>query len=100
MPRWLLWSFGAVLCWGLWAVISKLIGDALTAAQSQALSTLGLVPVVIALVVSKTLTASGGRRPGLGGTTANPPRRPKPESTPLYFKYHQESDCGFFFATI
>ena len=66
MPRWLLWSFGAVLCWGLWAVISKLIGDALTAAQSQALSTLGLVPVVIALVVSKTLTASGDRRRGIG----------------------------------
>ncbi|HKS35728.1 MAG TPA: EamA family transporter [Verrucomicrobiae bacterium] len=65
MPRWLLWSFVAVLCWGYWAVISRLIGDALTAAQSQALSTIGLVPVVIALAASRRLTASGNRRRGI-----------------------------------
>lgn len=65
MPRWLLWSFVAVLCWGVWAVISKLIGEALTAAQSQALSTLGLVPVAAALAASRRLTASGNRRRGI-----------------------------------
>ena len=44
MPRWFLLTILAVLCWGLWAVISKLIGESVTAAQSQALSTLGLIP--------------------------------------------------------
>ncbi len=70
MPRWLLWSFMAVLCWGLWAVMSKLIGDALTAAQSQVLSTLGLVPVALALVASRRLSVSGNRRRGIGAAVA------------------------------
>ena len=65
MPRWLIWSIVAVLCWGYWAVISKLIGDALTASQSQALSTIGLLPVVVALAASKKLTTSGNRRRGI-----------------------------------
>jgi len=60
----------AVLCWGLWAVMSKLIGDALTAAQSQALSTLGLVPVALALVASRRLSVSGNRRRGIGAAVA------------------------------
>jgi transporter family protein len=65
MPRWLIWSFVAVLCWGYWAVIFKLIGDALSAAQSQALSTIGLLPVVVALAASKRFTANGNRRRGI-----------------------------------
>jgi drug/metabolite transporter (DMT)-like permease len=65
MPRWLFLTVAAVLCWGLWAVISKLIGETVTAAQSQALSTLGLIPVMLALSRSKKLTASGNRRRGI-----------------------------------
>ena len=53
LPRWLLWTLLALFSWGVWAIISKLIGDALTAAQSQALSTLGLFPVMAALAVSR-----------------------------------------------
>lgn len=64
MPRWLILSLLAVVCWGVWAVISKLIGDAVTAAQSQALSTLGLLPVMLALGASRKLTATGRRRRG------------------------------------
>lgn len=64
MPRWFMLTVVAVLCWGLWAVISKLIGEAVTAAQSQALSTLGLVPVMLALGCSKKLTSTGNRRRG------------------------------------
>jgi hypothetical protein len=37
-------TFIALLCWGIWAVLSKLLGGALTGEQSQALSTLGLLP--------------------------------------------------------
>lgn len=70
MPRWLLWSLLAVLCWGLWAVVSKLIGDALTAAQSQALSTLGLVPVMLALGFSRRLAVTGRRSRGITSALA------------------------------
>lgn len=65
MPRWFLFTVIAVLCWGVWAVISKLIGDTITAAQSQALSTLGLLPVMLALGCSGRLKATGNRRRGL-----------------------------------
>lgn len=52
MPPWLLWTFLALLSWGVWAVLSKLLGDALSAEQSQALSTLGLLPILVPLVWS------------------------------------------------
>ena len=65
MPRWFLLTLLAVLCWGFWAVISKLIGESVTAAQSQALSTLGLIPVILALGCSKKLTSTGNRRRGI-----------------------------------
>ena len=59
MPRWLLWSLVALLSWGVWAILSKLIGDTLSAAHSQALSTVGLVPVMVALGFSRRLWATG-----------------------------------------
>ncbi len=65
MPRWFLFTFVAILCWGIWAIISKLIGEALTAGQSQALSTLGLIPVMAALGRSKRLASSVHRRRGI-----------------------------------
>lgn len=70
MKPWLIWTWLAVLCWGIWAVLSRLIGDALNAAQQQALSTLGLLPILVALAVSGRLTATGRRRRGLGFAVA------------------------------
>jgi drug/metabolite transporter (DMT)-like permease len=64
MPAWLLWTLFAMLSWGVWAILSKLIGEALSAGQIQALSTLGLLPVLLALGLSKRLAASGSRRRG------------------------------------
>ena len=49
IQRWFIWTILAVACWGVWAVASKLLGNALSATHSQALSTLGLFPVMIAL---------------------------------------------------
>jgi transporter family protein len=54
LPQWFFWTLLAILCWGLWALTSKLIGNALTAAQSQALSTLGTIPVLLILSLSKS----------------------------------------------
>ena len=65
MPRWFLLTLLALLCWGVWAILSKLIGESVTAAQSQALSTLGLLPVLLALRRSGKRAAAGSRRRGV-----------------------------------
>ncbi len=53
MPRWFLWALLALVSWGVWAILAKVIGDGLSAAQSQALSTMGLLPIFVTLAVSK-----------------------------------------------
>lgn len=53
VPRWFLWTLAALVSWGLWAIASKLIGDALSPAHSQALSTLGMVPILAVLAWAK-----------------------------------------------
>jgi uncharacterized membrane protein len=65
MPRWLRWTALALLCWGVWAIMAKLIGEALSGAHNQALSTLGIFPVMLALVVSKKFSTTGDQRRGI-----------------------------------
>jgi drug/metabolite transporter (DMT)-like permease len=60
--RWLIWALVAVFSWGIWAFVSKLLGEALTAAQSQALSTLGLLPIFALLAFSGKLAGAANRR--------------------------------------
>lgn len=62
MPRWLLWTLFAIVSWGLWGVLSKLIGETLSPAMSQALSTLGLMPVMVAAALLGRSEADPGRR--------------------------------------
>jgi drug/metabolite transporter (DMT)-like permease len=45
----------------LWGVLSKLIGETLSPAMSQALSTLGLMPVMVAAALARQVR--GGPRP-------------------------------------
>jgi drug/metabolite transporter (DMT)-like permease len=56
----------AMLSWGVWAVMSKLMGEALSAAHSQALSTIGLLPVILALAFSRNLSNAANRFRGIG----------------------------------
>jgi drug/metabolite transporter (DMT)-like permease len=50
MARWLLWTLLTILTWGIWAILSKLLSlEVPSATISQALSTWGIVPVVLAL---------------------------------------------------
>ena len=49
MPPWLTWTLAALASWGVLAFLSRLLGDALSAEQSQALSTLGLLPILAPL---------------------------------------------------
>jgi drug/metabolite transporter (DMT)-like permease len=65
MPRWLLWTAVAVVSWGVWAVLAKVLGGGLTGAQSQVLSTAGLVPVILLFVRSRDQTIRRGGRRGI-----------------------------------
>jgi len=65
MPRWLRWTVLALLSWGVWAIMAKLIGEALSGMHNQALSTLGLLPVMLALGFSGKLSTPGDRRRGV-----------------------------------
>ena len=75
MPRWLRWSVLALLTWGVWAIMAKLIGEALSGMQNQALSTLGILPVVLAMGFLKRTPTAANRRRGIlyalvGGTVS------------------------------
>ena len=61
-PRWLIWTLIALACWGLWALLSKIIGEALSPSMNQALSTLGILPVIAGLSLSKHGKISGSRK--------------------------------------
>jgi uncharacterized membrane protein len=63
---WLVWALVAVVCWGIWSVIGRLIGTAPSPAQVQALSTAGLLPVIVLLIFSvRRQTAKAGQRRGI-----------------------------------
>lgn len=65
MPAWLTWTVVALLSWGAWAILAKLLGSALSAEQSQALSTLGILPILLALILSKRTLLRVASRKGL-----------------------------------
>ena len=65
MPRWLRWTVLALISWGVWAIMAKLIGEALSGTHNQALSTLGILPVILALAVAKKSSTTGSRRRGI-----------------------------------
>jgi drug/metabolite transporter (DMT)-like permease len=50
IPPWLIWTFVAVISWGCWAVLYGVIGETVSPMQSQALSTIGLVPIMVVLM--------------------------------------------------
>lgn len=63
-PRWLWWTLLALVSWGVWAILSKLTG-VLTAAHVQAVSTLGLYPIMLALyLMREPVTAPSPRGVG------------------------------------
>jgi drug/metabolite transporter (DMT)-like permease len=65
MAAWLTWTLVALFSWGVWAVLSKMLGGALSAEQSQALSTLGFLPILVPLIVSGGRVLRGASRKGL-----------------------------------
>ena len=65
MPAWLLWTLLTLAAWGGWAFLSRLLGDALSAQQNQALSTLGFLPVLGLLVLAGRARLRRASRRGL-----------------------------------
>src|SRR5262245_34352932 len=62
MPRWLIYCLLTVLCFGVWAVTFKpLQAQGVSAGQSQALCTVGILPVMLLLAFSPGWRV-GGRR--------------------------------------
>lgn len=61
---WLWWTLLAVACWGIWALLARWIGDALSPGQQQAISTLGILPVLGMLASSRHLGPPGRNRRG------------------------------------
>jgi transporter family protein len=66
MARWLGWTLATIIAWGIWAILSKLIADEIQSpAHSQVLSTIGIVPVVLALWMMNDSPPTGNRRRGI-----------------------------------
>lgn len=66
MARWVGWTLATIVTWGIWAILSKLLSDEIESpAQAQVLSTIGILPVVLALWLMKDSPASGSRRRGI-----------------------------------
>ncbi len=65
MPAWLTWAFVALVSWGVWAVLCKFLGNTLSAELSQAISTLGFLPIVMPLAWSAGKELPNASRKGL-----------------------------------
>jgi uncharacterized membrane protein len=65
MPLWIVWTLLTLMSWGTWAILSKLIGGGLSDAQIQVVSTLGIVPILVALFAVEDTPATGDRRRGI-----------------------------------
>ena len=66
MARWLIWTMLTVVAWGIWAILAKLLADAIPSpAHNQAASTIGIVPVVVMLWMMYEPPAVGSGRRGL-----------------------------------
>jgi len=64
VPPWLVWAALAFLSYATWALLSKLVGD-LSPAHAQAMSTVGMLPVLAALALLKGPADPGNRRRGI-----------------------------------
>src|SRR5947207_13064079 len=65
MARWLGWTLTTIVAWGVWAILSKLIADDQSPAHSQVLSSIGIMPVVLALWMMNDSPPTGNRRRGI-----------------------------------
>lgn len=65
MAPWIFWTLLTLLSWGIWAVLYKLFGGDISDAQLQAISTIGVLPILAALAAIPDRAPSGNRRRGI-----------------------------------
>lgn len=65
MAAWVFWTLLTIVSWGIWAILSKLIGDELSPAHSQVISTIGIVPIIGMLWLSKDAEPTRNLRRGV-----------------------------------
>jgi bacterial/archaeal transporter family protein len=65
MPRWVLWTLLTLFSWGIWAVLFSRISGQLSEAHSQVISTLGVLPILVVLALTKDRTPEPSRRHGI-----------------------------------
>ncbi len=65
VPRWLFWTLVALVAWGVWGVLSKVIGESLSPAHIQAISTIGMLPIIAILAGLGRSDHSGNPRLGI-----------------------------------
>ena len=65
MAPWIVWTLLTLLAWGIWAVLYKLLEGGVTDAQLQAISTIGVLPVLAMLFAIPDPVPSGNRRRGI-----------------------------------
>lgn len=65
MPRWMFWMALTLASWGVWAVLPEFLAESVDPAHSQALSTLGLAPILFALWRMPEESAGRDRRLGI-----------------------------------
>ena len=60
--KWFWYSILCILCWGAWALLSKLGSTEIPADSMQFLFTFGTLPVALALLVARRLKLENSRR--------------------------------------
>lgn len=66
MVRWLFWTMVTVFSWGVWAILSKLLAEEIASpALCQAVSTVGVIPVLVMLWATPEPPAMGDRAAGI-----------------------------------
>jgi hypothetical protein len=64
MPLWFIYSTISMLIWAIWSLLSPIASRDLSGAMVQLLSSVGLVPFALVLLLSRNLKK--GTRPGKG----------------------------------
>jgi drug/metabolite transporter (DMT)-like permease len=65
MAPWIVWTLVTLLAWGVWAVLYKLLDGGVSEAQLQAISTIGVLPILVVLFAIQDRAPSGNRRRGI-----------------------------------
>jgi transporter family protein len=65
IPQWLVFSFLAILFFGIWGTISKLVSNDMSPSMYQVAFALGLVPVVAAVLRPNQLRVRGDQKRGM-----------------------------------